>query len=275
MARVLVVDDAAFMRKMVTDALTQGGHEVVGEAGNGLEAVERFQELKPEVTTLDITMPEKDGLTALREIIALDPRRAGDHVLRPRSGEQGARVDQGRRQGLRRQAVPGGPRHRRRRQGARLARPSPRRLPHGRAAASARAARAKRCISGPLTRLLDERWTRACKLAPKARFATHPFQVTSSLEPRASPRRLAPATAHNEHGPRPGRTRPVVGRMFYNAQPTPLPIFRAVRKANRPIAVAARARAEEVGARWVGRTRLTTASGEPLEASAIEALVSR
>jgi two-component system, chemotaxis family, chemotaxis protein CheY len=73
MARVLVVDDAAFMRKMVTDALAKGGHEVVGEAGNGTEAVERFQELKPEVMTLDITMPEKDGLEALKEIVALDP----------------------------------------------------------------------------------------------------------------------------------------------------------------------------------------------------------
>jgi two-component system chemotaxis response regulator CheY len=72
-ARILVVDDAAFMRKMVSDALTKGGHEVVGEAGNGTEAVTRFQELKPELTTLDITMPEKDGLTALREIIAIDP----------------------------------------------------------------------------------------------------------------------------------------------------------------------------------------------------------
>ena len=56
MARILVVDDAAFMRKMVSDALTKGGHEVVGEAGNGAEAIERFQELKPELTTLDITM---------------------------------------------------------------------------------------------------------------------------------------------------------------------------------------------------------------------------
>jgi two-component system, chemotaxis family, chemotaxis protein CheY len=73
MARVLVVDDAAFMRKMVGDALAKGGHEVVGEAANGLEAVERYQALRPEVTTLDITMPEKDGLTALKEIMALDP----------------------------------------------------------------------------------------------------------------------------------------------------------------------------------------------------------
>jgi two-component system, chemotaxis family, chemotaxis protein CheY len=73
MARVLVVDDAAFMRTMVTDALTKGGHQVINEAANGNEAVERFRDLRPEVTTLDITMPEKDGLTALQEIIGLDP----------------------------------------------------------------------------------------------------------------------------------------------------------------------------------------------------------
>jgi two-component system chemotaxis response regulator CheY len=73
MARVLVVDDAAFMRKLLSDALASGGHEVVGEAGNGSDAVDRFQELKPELTTLDITMPEKDGLAALAEIMAIDP----------------------------------------------------------------------------------------------------------------------------------------------------------------------------------------------------------
>lgn len=73
MARVLVVDDAAFMRKLLSDALVSGGHEVVGEAGNGNEAVARYQELKPDLTTLDITMPEKDGLAALAEIMAIDP----------------------------------------------------------------------------------------------------------------------------------------------------------------------------------------------------------
>ena len=73
MARVLVVDDAAFMRKMLGDALAKGGHEVIGEAANGSEAVDRFKELRPDVTTLDITMPEKDGVSALREILYLDP----------------------------------------------------------------------------------------------------------------------------------------------------------------------------------------------------------
>jgi len=74
MARVLVVDDAAFMRKLLGDALASGGHEVVGQAANGQEAVARFQELRPELTTLDITMPEKDGLAALAEIMAIDPK---------------------------------------------------------------------------------------------------------------------------------------------------------------------------------------------------------
>jgi len=73
MARILVVDDAAFMRKVLTDALTTGGHEVVAEASNGSEAVTRFQEVNPDLTTLDITMPETDGLEALRQILANDP----------------------------------------------------------------------------------------------------------------------------------------------------------------------------------------------------------
>ncbi|MFN8224911.1 MAG: response regulator [Gaiellales bacterium] len=73
MARVLVVDDAAFMRKVITDALSSAGHEVIGEASNGVEAVDRYKELRPELTTLDITMPEKDGLQALREILSIDP----------------------------------------------------------------------------------------------------------------------------------------------------------------------------------------------------------
>jgi two-component system chemotaxis response regulator CheY len=73
MARVLVVDDAAFMRKVVSDTLASGGHDVIGEAENGSDAITRFAELRPELTMLDITMPEKDGLQALAEIMTLDP----------------------------------------------------------------------------------------------------------------------------------------------------------------------------------------------------------
>ncbi len=73
MARVLVIDDAAFMRKMLGDVLNKAGHEVVGEGANGNEAVERYQELRPDIMTLDITMPEKDGLTALKEILSVEP----------------------------------------------------------------------------------------------------------------------------------------------------------------------------------------------------------
>jgi len=73
MARVLVVDDAAFMRKMVSDALVKAGHEVIAEATNGQEAVDQFLAHKPDLATLDITMPEKDGLAALAEIMSLNP----------------------------------------------------------------------------------------------------------------------------------------------------------------------------------------------------------
>ena len=66
--RVLIVDDAAFMRMMIKDILSKNGYEVVGEAENGQKAVEKFQELKPDLTTMDITMPEMDGITAVKEI---------------------------------------------------------------------------------------------------------------------------------------------------------------------------------------------------------------
>ncbi|MCX7779280.1 MAG: response regulator [Negativicutes bacterium] len=71
--RVLVVDDAAFMRMMIKDILGKNGYEVVGEAANGLQAVEKYQELRPDITTMDITMPEMDGITAVKEIKKLDP----------------------------------------------------------------------------------------------------------------------------------------------------------------------------------------------------------
>src|SRR3712207_3922349 len=73
MARVLIADDAAFMRMMIKNILSQNGHEVVGEAANGTEAVSKWAELTPDVTTMDITMPEKDGIAALKEILAANP----------------------------------------------------------------------------------------------------------------------------------------------------------------------------------------------------------
>lgn len=71
--KVLVVDDAAFMRMMIKDILSKNGYEIVGEAENGLKAVEKFQELRPDLTTMDITMPEMDGITAVKEIKKIDP----------------------------------------------------------------------------------------------------------------------------------------------------------------------------------------------------------
>jgi two-component system chemotaxis response regulator CheY len=71
--RVLVVDDAAFMRMMIKDILKKGGYEVVGEAEDGIKAIEKFKELKPDLVTMDITMPEMDGITAVKEIKKIDP----------------------------------------------------------------------------------------------------------------------------------------------------------------------------------------------------------
>lgn len=72
--RILVVDDAAFMRMMIKDILTKNGYTIVGEAENGLVAIERFLELRPDLVTMDITMPELDGISAVREIRKIDPQ---------------------------------------------------------------------------------------------------------------------------------------------------------------------------------------------------------
>lgn len=71
--RVLVVDDANFMRMVVKDTLTPRGFRICGEAANGAEAVTKYQQLKPDLVTMDITMKVKDGLEAAREILATDP----------------------------------------------------------------------------------------------------------------------------------------------------------------------------------------------------------
>ena len=64
--RVLIVDDAAFMRMMLRDILSKNGFEIVGEAENGKIAVQMYEELKPDVVTMDITMPEMDGIAAVK-----------------------------------------------------------------------------------------------------------------------------------------------------------------------------------------------------------------
>lgn len=71
--RILVVDDAAFMRMMIRDILTKNGYEVVGEANDGAQAIEKFKEHRPDLVTMDITMPEMDGIQALKEIKKVDP----------------------------------------------------------------------------------------------------------------------------------------------------------------------------------------------------------
>ena len=72
--KILVVDDAAFMRMMIKDILLKNGYDVVGEATNGAEAVAMFKEHRPDLVTMDITMPEMDGIAALKAIKQLDPQ---------------------------------------------------------------------------------------------------------------------------------------------------------------------------------------------------------
>ena len=72
--KILVVDDAAFMRMMVKDILVKNGYDVVGEATNGAEAVAMYKEHRPDLVTMDITMPEMDGITALKEIKKINPQ---------------------------------------------------------------------------------------------------------------------------------------------------------------------------------------------------------
>jgi two-component system, chemotaxis family, chemotaxis protein CheY len=72
-ATVLICDDAIFMRKMISDILTQAGYRVIGEAQNGAEAVRKYRELRPDLVTMDIVMPDMGGIDAVRTIIQEDP----------------------------------------------------------------------------------------------------------------------------------------------------------------------------------------------------------
>jgi len=89
--RILIVDDAAFMRMMIKDILVKNGFEVVGEAVDGVQAVEKYNELKPDLVTMDITMPEMDGITALKEIKAIDP--AAKIIMCSAMGQQAMAID--------------------------------------------------------------------------------------------------------------------------------------------------------------------------------------
>lgn len=71
--RILIVDDTAFMRMMLKDILTKQGYTIAGEAANGIECIEKYNKLRPDLVTLDITMPEMDGIKALKGIMTINP----------------------------------------------------------------------------------------------------------------------------------------------------------------------------------------------------------
>ena len=103
---ILICDDAAFMRMMIKDILTKNGYNVVGEAENGAKGIEKYNELHPDLVLMDITMPEMDGIAALKGIKQIDPNA---HVFRNGSAGNGYRVHPGRSQGLYCKTVPGRP----------------------------------------------------------------------------------------------------------------------------------------------------------------------
>ena len=89
--KILIVDDAAFMRMMIKDILTKNGYEIVGEAQDGKEAIEKYKELQPDLVTMDITMPEMDGITALKEIKKFDP--SANIIMCSAMGQQAMVID--------------------------------------------------------------------------------------------------------------------------------------------------------------------------------------
>jgi len=89
--RILIVDDATFMRMLIKDTLVKNGFEIVGEASDGSQAIERYKELRPDLVTMDITMPEMDGIQALKEIRKLDP--AAKVIMCSAMGQQAMVID--------------------------------------------------------------------------------------------------------------------------------------------------------------------------------------
>jgi two-component system chemotaxis response regulator CheY len=72
-AKILVVDDAQFMRMMLKNILSGAGYDIVGEGENGVQAIEKYKDLKPDLVVMDMIMPEMGGIDAVREIVKLDP----------------------------------------------------------------------------------------------------------------------------------------------------------------------------------------------------------
>ncbi len=73
MARILVADDASFMRQMIREIVEMEGHEVVAEASDGIEAIDQFKNYHPDVVTMDIVMPRRSGIDAVKVILECDP----------------------------------------------------------------------------------------------------------------------------------------------------------------------------------------------------------
>ena len=91
MAKILIVDDAAFMRMMIKNILIKEGYDVVGEAENGAQAVEKYKELNPDLVTMDITMPEMDGISAVKEIMKIN--KGAKVVMCSAMGQQAMVID--------------------------------------------------------------------------------------------------------------------------------------------------------------------------------------
>jgi len=91
MTRVLIVDDAAFMRMMIKDILEKNGYDVVAEANNGIKAVEMYKREKPDIVTMDITMPDMDGIEAVKAIREFDP--AAKIIMCSAMGQQSMVMD--------------------------------------------------------------------------------------------------------------------------------------------------------------------------------------